>query len=177
MPANLDRIDVQVEVDYTADVAEITGLSLASDALEPGSRPSLRVTLRPFNGPEYTESVPIAIPRGLAGALVKIEAAAGNLVKPDQAPPESFDNLLDNLRKSYPARSIVVTLQSPVDGLNLRGAVVSDLPGSVIDTLRPGASTRRGETFKESARIVVATHGVVVGRQEIQVKIKDEPTR
>src|SRR5207237_10609813 len=97
--------------------------------------------------------------------------------KPDLAPAGTFANLVENLRKSYPARSIVVTLQSPEDGLALRGRVVSDLPGSVLDTLRPGASTRRGETFKETARLVVTTRGVVVGKQEIQVKLKDEPGR
>ena len=176
-PANLDRIDVRVDVDYKSDVAEITGVTLDADTVDPGSRPSLRVTLRPYNGAEYTESIPISIPRALAGQLVKIEAAAGNLVKPDLAAPENMGHLIDNLRKSYPARSIVVTLQTPDEGLALRGTVVFDLPGSVMDTLRPGASTRRGETFKETSRQVVPTRVVVTGKQEIQVKIKDEPSR
>src|SRR6185503_11531357 len=172
-PASLERIDVQVEVEYKADVAEITSVSLGSDTLEPGSRPSLRVTLRPYNGAEYVETVPLDVPAALAGSLVKVEAAAGNLVKPDQAPPESLHSLVENLRKGYPARSIVVTLQTPDDALALRGNVLSDLPSSVLDTLRPGASTRKGETFKISARTVVPTRGVVLGRQEIQVKVRD----
>lgn len=172
-PASLERIDVQVDVEYKADVAEITSATLGSDTLDPGSRPSLRVTLRPYNGPEFVETLPLSIPAALAGSLVKIEVAAGNLVKPDQAAPESLRNLLDNLRKGYPARSIVVTLQSPDDALALRGSVVSDLPPSVLDTLRPGASSRRGETFKISSRTVVPMRSVILGKQEIQVKVKD----
>ena len=176
-PANLEKIDVRIELDYRADVAEITGIQLGADSLEPGTRPSVRVTLRPYNGREYTESVPLDIPRTLAGQMVKIEAAAGNLARPAVAAPERFEQLLDNLTRTFPARSIVLTVQAPDDGLALRGAVLEGLPGSVIDTLRPGASTRRGETFKESARVVVPTRSVVVGKQEIQIKIKDEPPR
>jgi hypothetical protein len=172
-PASLERIDVQVDLEYKADVAEITGVQLASDTLDPGSRSSLRVTLRPYGGAEYVESVPLSIPPSLAGALVKVEVAAGNLVKPDQAPPETLHNFVENLRKGYPARSIVVTLQTPDDALALRGAVVSDLPSSVLDTLRPGASTRRGETFKISSRTVVPMRSVVLGKQEIQVKVRE----
>ena len=131
------------------------------------------MTLRPYNGPDYVESVPLAIPASLAGSLVKIEVAAGNLVKPDQAPPESLHGLVENLRKGYPARSLVVTIQTPDDALALRGAVLSDLPSSVLDTLRPGASTRKGDTFKISTRTVVPTRVVVLGKQEIQVKVRD----
>ena len=176
-PANLERIDVEVEVDYRADVAEIIGLAMSTDTPEPGSRPSLRVTLRPYNGAEWTESVPVEIPRSLAGQLVKIEVAAGNLVKPEQAPPENFGGLMDNLRKSYPARSLVVTVQAPDDALAVRGSVVSHLPGSVLDTLKPGSSTRKSEAFKETARLVSPTKVVVLGKAEIQVKVKDESTR
>ena len=139
-PANLERIDVQVDVEYRADVAEIVSAQLSTDAIEPGTRPSLRVTLRPYNGAEYTESVPLEVPRSLAGQLVKIEVAAGNLVKPPQAAPEKLGDLVDNLRKQYPARSIVVSIQAPDDALALRGNVLDDLPPSVIDTLRPSVS-------------------------------------
>src|SRR5439155_3918816 len=78
-PANLDRIDVAVDVEYKADVAEIVGVSLNSDELEPGSRPNLYVTLRPYDGREYVQSVPIEIPRTLAGQTIRVVTTAGNL--------------------------------------------------------------------------------------------------
>ena len=52
--------------------------------------------------------------------------------------------------------------------------VIPDLPGSVIDTLRPGASTRRADTYKRAARFVVPMHGVLTGKQEITVRVRDE---
>jgi hypothetical protein len=172
-PVHLDHVSVDVDVDYRPDVQEITGLALHTDELEAGTRPSLQVTLRPYNGAEYVQSIPIDIPRALAGQQLKIEAAAGNLVKPEMGAPENLRGLMDNLRKGYPARAIVVTVETPDEDLTLRGAVVPDLPGSIADTLRPGASTRRGEAFKRNARIVVPTAGVTVGKQSLQVRVKD----
>jgi len=172
-PANLRSVEVQVDVEYKADVAEITGVALASDVLEPGSRPSLRVSLRPYNGAEFVESVPLSIPPSLAGSMVKIEVAAGNLVKPEQAPAENLHQHIENLRKSFPSRSIVVTLSAPDDALALRGSVVGNLPASVLDSLRPGASARRGDAFKVTSRLVTPMRFVVLGKQELQVRVKE----
>ncbi|HXU72512.1 MAG TPA: SpoIVB peptidase S55 domain-containing protein [Polyangia bacterium] len=175
-PANLDRIDIDVDVDYKADVAEIVGVSLNSDELSPGSRPNLYVTLRPYAGSEYVKAVPFDVPRSLAGQTVKVVVAAGNAAKPEVAPPENLGGLIDNLRKSYAATSLVVGLETPDEGVTLRGSVIPDLPGSVIDTLRPGASTRRADTFKRAARFVVPMHGIMQGKQEITIHVKDDPS-
>jgi hypothetical protein len=176
-PANLDKIDISVDVDYKADVADIVGLSLNSDELAPGSRPNLYVTLRPYAGQEYVRAIPIDVPRTLAGQTVKVVVTAGNLAKPDVAPPESLGGLIDNLRKGYAADAIVVGLETPDEGVTLRGSVIPDLPGSVIDTLRPGASTRRADTFKRAARFVVPMRGILQGKQEITVHIKDDQSQ
>jgi len=175
-PANLDRIDIDVDVDYKADVAEIVGVSLNSDDLSPGSRPNLYVTLRPYAGQEYVKAIPFDVPRALAGQTVKVVVTAGNLAKPDVAPPENLNGLIANLRKSYSASAIVVGLETPDEGVTLRGSVIPDLPGSVIDTLRPGASTRRADTFKRAARFVVPMHGIMQGKQEITIRVKEDPS-
>lgn len=176
-PANLDRIDIDVDVDYKAEVSEIVGVALNSDELVPGSRPNLYVTLRPYAGQEFVRAIPLEVPRALAGQSVKVVVTAGSLARPDVAPPESLGGLIDNLRKGYPADSIVVGLETPDEGVTLRGSVIPDLPGSVIDTLRPGASTRRADTFKRAARFVVPMHGVMQGKQEITVHVKDDQSQ
>jgi hypothetical protein len=176
-PANLDKIEVRVDVDYKADVAEIIGVSLNSDELEPGSRPNLYVTLRPYAGQEYVKAIPIDVPPQLAGQNVKVVVSAGNLAKPDVAPAENLSGLIDNLRKGFPAKAIVISLETPDEGVTLRGNVIPDLPGSIIDTLRPGASTRRGDTYKRAARMVVDTAGVVLGKQELTIHVKDDPAK
>lgn len=173
-PVRIDRIDLDISVDYRADVAELLGLALASDELEPGTRPSLYVTLRPYNGKPYVRAVPFDVPRSLAGQTIKIEASAGNLARPEVAPPENLRDLVENLRKGYPARSLVLTLTIPDEGVTLRGHLVPSLPASVIATLRPGASTRRADPYKRLSRFVVDMGGVIQGRQELTVRVRDE---
>ena len=145
-PTRVERLDLNVTVEYKSEVAEIIGLSLVSDELEPDTRPSLYVTLRPYSGAPQVRAVPFEVPRGLAGQTLKIEASAGNLVKPEIAPPESLTDLVENLRKGYAARQLVVTLTTTEEGVSHRGRLIPSLPASVIATLRPGSTTRRGAT-------------------------------
>jgi hypothetical protein len=123
------------------------------------------------------KAIPFDVPRSLAGQTVKVVVTAGNLARPDVAPPESLGGLIDNLRKGYPASSIVVGLETPDEGVTLRGSVIPDLPGSVIDTLRPGASTRRADTYKRASRFVVPMGGVMQGKQEITIRVKDDQSQ
>ena len=84
-PVVLDRIDVDVRVEFRRDVAEIIGVSLPGQEVHAGDTVPLRVTLRPYAGPEYVETVPVVIPRTVAGEVIKIEVASGALVRPDVA--------------------------------------------------------------------------------------------
>ena len=104
--------------------------------------------MRPYAGAEYIETVPVIIPRSVAGQTVKIEVSTGAAVKPDVPEAESLPVYIDNLRKSYSASAIVVTLQTPDDGASLRGRLISGLPASALDTLRPGNQTRRADAYR-----------------------------
>jgi SpoIVB peptidase S55 len=174
-PVVLDRMDVDVRVEYRRDVAEIVGVSLPSQEVHAGDTIALRVSLRPYAGPEYVETVPVIIPRTLAGQTVKLEVATGAAVKPDLPQAESLRVYIDNLRKSYPATSIVVTLQTPDDGASLRGQLISGLPASALDTLRPGNQTRRADAYHVADRTVFPVRQLVSGRQELSLQIKDDP--
>ena len=52
-----------MRVEYRRDVAEIVGVSLPGQEVHAGDTVPLRVTLRPYAGPEYVETVPVIIPR------------------------------------------------------------------------------------------------------------------
>jgi len=173
-PVVLDRLDVDVRVEYRRDVAEIVAVSLPAQDVHVGDTVGLRVTLRPYAGAEYVETVPVIIPRTLVGQTVKVEVATGAAVKPDLPEAESLQVYIDNLRKSYPATSIVVTLQTPDDGASLRGRLISGLPASALDTLRPGNQSRRAGAYHIADRTVFPVRQLVSGRQELSVQIKDE---
>jgi hypothetical protein len=173
-PVVLDRMDVDVRVEFRRDIAEIIGVSLPGDVVHAGDTVPLRVTLRPYAGNEYVETVPVVIPRTVGGDMVKIEVATGAQVKPDTAQAESLRGYIDNLRKFYTASSIVVSVQTPDDGASLRGRLLSGLPPAALDTLRPGNQTRRADAYRVADRTVFPSKRLVSGKQELMVFVRDD---
>jgi hypothetical protein len=173
-PIVLDRIDVDVRVEYRRDVAEIVGASLPGQEVHAGDTVPLRVTLRPYAGPEYVETVPVVIPRTVAGEVLKIEVASGALVRPDVPQAESLGVYIDNMRKYYSASTIVATLQTADAGASLRGRLIQGLPASAMDTLRPSKQTKRADSYAIADRTVFPTKQLVSGKQELQVLVKSD---
>lgn len=173
-PVVLDRMDVDVRVEFRRDVAEIVGVSMPGDVVHAGDTVPLRVTMRPYGGSEYVETVPVVIPRSVGGDMVKLEVASGSQVKPDTPQAESLRGYIDNLRKFYSASSIVVSVQTPDDGAALRGKLLSGLPPAALDTLRPGNQTRRADAYRVADRTVFPSKRLVSGKQELTLFVRDD---
>jgi hypothetical protein len=173
-PIVLDKLDVDVQVQMKRDIAEIVGMALPSGTVRPGETVPVRVTLRPYDGLEYVETVMIKIPAELAGQSVRIEAASGSMVRPEMAPPENLSGYIDNLSKYYTAANIVVSVQTADEGAALHGRLIADLPGSAMDTLRPAVQTRRADAYRIAERTVATSKRLVAGRQELTVAVRDE---
>jgi hypothetical protein len=173
-PVTLDRLDVDVRVEYRRDVAEIVGVALPTQEVHAGDTVDLRVTLRPYAGSEYVETVPVIIPRTVAGQTLKIEVASGASVRPDVPQAETLPVYIDNMRKSYSATSLVVTLQTQDDGASLRGRLISGLPDSALDTLRPGNQTNRAGAYHVADRTLFPARQLVSGREELTVAVKSD---
>lgn len=171
--ASIDRVEVEVEVSYRPDIAEIAEASLGAEGVEPGSRPSLRIRLRPYGKSDETLTVPFDIPESLAGQTVKLTVQAGGTMRPDAAPPESLRGMLDNLGRVYSPQSIVVGIETPDEGLTLHGRLVPELPGSVLDSLRPSTAARRSDSLKRVLRVVVPTSFITVGKQELVLRVRE----
>jgi hypothetical protein len=173
-PVKVDRLDFEVRVEYRRDFAEIVSVALPTEEVRAGDVVPLRVTLRPYAGREYTETIPTPIPERLAGQNVKVEVASGTLVRPDTARPESLAGFVENLRNYYTASSIVVSLSLPEDGASLRGRLIPGLPQSALDTLRPGNQTRRADSYRLADRTVFNSAKLVSGRQELLVHVRED---
>ena len=173
-PVVIDRLDVEVRVEFRRDVADIVGLALPGDSVRAGQTVPVRVTLRPYAGAEYVETVPVKIPAVVAGQAVHIEAASGAMVHPDVAPPETLAGYIDNLRAFYTASNIVVSVQTSVEAAALHGRLITDLPAAAMDTLRPGNETRRADAYRVAERTVFQSKRLVAGRQELTVAVRDD---
>jgi hypothetical protein len=166
-------MDVDLRVEYRNDVAEIVSAALPEGRVRPGETLPVRVVLRPYAGKEFVETIPVLIPRMLAGKTVKVEVAAGALVRPDMPKPESLRGLMDNLRVSYPAKAIVVSLSTPDSGVSLRGRLIPSLPDSALDTLRSTSQTRRADAYRVADRTLHPCDRLVTGRQELTIRVRD----
>jgi len=173
-PVVLDRMDVDVRVEYRRDVAEIVGVAVPTQQVHAGDTVDLRVTMRPYAGAEYVETVPVIIPRTVAGQTLKVEVSSGASVKPDMPQAETLPVYIDNLRKAYSASSIVVTLQTPDDGASLRGRLISGMPASALDTLRTGNQTARAGAYHIADRTVFPARQLVSGKEELTVAVKSD---
>jgi hypothetical protein len=173
-PVVVDRIDVDVRIELKRDVADIVGLALPTETVRAGDTVAVRVTLRPFAGTEYVETVPVKIPRAAAGRAVHLEAASGAIARPDVPPAETLGDYIDNLHKYYSAASIVVSVQTPDEGAALHGRLIPDLPAAALDTLRPANETRRADAYHVGERTVFPSKRLVTGRQELNVAVVDD---
>ena len=171
-PGVIDRIEVDIRVEYRNDVAEIVGASLPDERVRPGETLPVRVVLRPYAGKEFIEVVPVLVPRALAGKNIKIEVASGALVRPDVPKPESLRGLMENLGVSYPGKSIVVSVSTPDSGASLRGRLIPSLPDSALDTLRSANQTRRADAYHVADRTMHLCNRLVSGRQELTARVR-----
>jgi hypothetical protein len=173
-PVIVDRMDVDVRLELRRDVADIVGVSVPTETVRAGDTVPVRVTLRPYAGPEYVETVPVKIPVTVKGQAVRIEAASGVMAKPDVAPAETLGGYMENLYKYYTAANIVVTVQTPDEGAALHGRLIPTLPASALDTLRPANQTRRADSYRVADRTVFPSKRLVTGRQELTVAVVDD---
>ena len=176
-PVAVDRVRVALDIARRSDFAEITDLRVSSDEVDPGTRINLQATMRPFGGPEETRILPLEIPRSLAGTTLRVEVAAGGAVQPEIAAPEDVGDLLDAVEKQFPQNALVVSIYGPDEGVTLRGEVVPNLPSSVLDTLRPAASSRARGKLVGAARTVVPTGRILAGRAELSLRVRKEVLR
>ena len=173
-PVIVDRMDVDVRIELRRDVADIVSVAVPTETVRAGDTVPVRVTLRPYAGLEYVETVPVKIPLTVRGQAVHIEAASGVMARPDAAPAETLDGYIENLHKYYTAASIVVTVQTPDEGAALRGRLIANLPASAMDTLRPANQTRRADSYRIAERTVFPSKRLVTGRQELTVAVVDD---
>ena len=55
----------------------------------------------------------------------------------------------------------------------LRGHLVPELPGSVLDSLRPSTTARRSDGLRHVERALIPTAYVTAGKQELTLRVRE----
>ena len=71
-PVQLYGIDVEAEVSSQVQVAEVFGVRAPAAAVKPGARVPITVTLKPYRGEEFTETVYFTVPKDHPGGKLAL---------------------------------------------------------------------------------------------------------
>ena len=77
-PVQLYGIDVEAEVSGQVQVAEVFGVRAPAAAVKPGSKVPITVTLKPYRGEEFTETVYFTVPKDHPGGKLALNVRGGS---------------------------------------------------------------------------------------------------
>jgi len=165
----VDWVELDVTLHYGLDAATLSGLYLTSESPAAGDEINLHARLISFGGKETILTVPLRIPADAEGRKLKISAAGGGDARIPLPAPENLDDLINNLRRYHPARSLVVTVETEAESLTVRGNTLDDLPASAVSSLKPVAGDDQSGKFRAMRTDVIPTNLLISGQQSIQV--------
>ena len=77
-PVQLYGIDVEAEVSSQVQVAEVFGVRAPAAAVKPGAKVPITVTLKPYRGEEFTETVYFTVPKNHPGGKLALNVRGGS---------------------------------------------------------------------------------------------------
>ena len=77
-PVQLYGIDVEAEVSSQVQVAEVFGVRAPAAAVKPGARVPITVTLKPYRGKEFTETLYFTVPKDHPGGKLALNVRGGS---------------------------------------------------------------------------------------------------
>jgi hypothetical protein len=169
--AAVESLDFEIRLRYGLELATITGAYLTSEQPEPGEVINVHVRLKKYDSPEQILTVPIRIPEAAAGKEIQLEVAGGDYITPVMPEPQNLNDLLTNVTRFYPPKSLVVGINIPGEGVSLRGRLIERLPESAVDALLPTVGYEQISRHRTALREVTTTPFLVEGKETIKVTV------
>jgi hypothetical protein len=170
-PVEIERVSLEVDVHYEANMGRIAELRMPVSELPPGQRTYVDVVLSRYDGRRVVERVPFDVPANLAGHIVQVEVSAGDSAKLDLAPPRNLADLIDNLRQMLPGNVFAVTLHTADEGMAVGGRLIRDLPASALDRLNAATASGHASSYRPVARSIAPTSRVISGKQATLMQV------
>lgn len=167
-----ESIEYSLDLVFKRDLARLESVELQTEAVVPGQKAKATVRLRPYMGEPYDQTVEFLVPEELAGETVLVHFAGGTNAPVDLVAPETFEDLVKNLGRRHPSKSIVVTVQTPSPSFKFRGQKLSDLPRTALDALNSANSSGRGLVGGGVEQTVIPAAQVIVGVRPMRIRVK-----
>lgn len=173
--ARVEGIEIDLTLRFARDLVQIVDAMVPAGIVDPGRDVNVYVTLRRFGAADETKIVPVHVPMSAAGEKLEIAFEPGNQVRLEQPKADNLDQILRNVQEGFSATSLVVSTKLPSQGLSMRGHVVRNLPGSMLDTLQSTAESDSPTAFATQARTEIPMAAVVTGSARVKLEVRAEP--
>ncbi len=165
-------VELELDLELSRSVYQIVDASIAQDEVDPGEEVTIYVRMRRVDRPDLVRAVKVRVPEAAAGTTVKVSVAAGNQVPIEQPRAGSLDDLIEQVKRRYPATSLVVALQMPTRGLSFEGHVVDSLPPSALSSLQLVSSSENSRPFITQSRTEIPMPQVVIGGAKLALRVR-----
>ncbi len=174
---SVSRVKVELDARFTLERAVIHSLSLSRSEAAPNSTVELTVRMKKWLGDFYEHTIPVKIPDVPDDSLVRIHVQPGNTVTPDHAPPESLMDVVDFMNQTMSARQLVVSIRTAGEGSSAHGRLLTDLPGSIVDSIRTSSDSVTRRQFTRVWRRSVWDAHVLSGESNIVLRVNRDASQ
>jgi len=167
----IQKLELDIDVAFDTQSADIEGLRLQHDTLLPGQKNLVEVKMDPYQGKAFYQSIEVFVPKHLAGSIVKLEVSAGDIASMYIAQPKTLSDLVKAFRTLLPGTVMTATLYSASPAVALHGTLIHDMPGSALNRLRKGSETQDVGTKSMQIRSLHPVKMVLDGEATLLVKV------
>lgn len=166
----LARVEMTLAIESGNRAATIEKAWFERERARPGETIPLTVQFRRFQGPQEFRRVDVVIPATQRPGVLEIAVTTRAETPSELPPPVTARDLTAQILARPPATAFVVS--TPAQGLNLRvnGAVLPQMPNSVLGSLAP-TLVAPADLAPALRRQVVETPWVVSGTAQASVRV------
>ncbi|MCA9695508.1 MAG: hypothetical protein KC636_38375, partial [Myxococcales bacterium] len=169
--ARIRQVEQTVQLTYGDPVDIIEAVRVTQGEVHAGDLLRVTLDIRRRHGELRTETLDLRVPDDAAGEDIEINITGGAYEQPYRPMPDSLDDLIANIERTYPARSMVATLYREQEGLSTKHGLLRDLPDSVLESLTPAGRSTPSVRFKQMARRVIPTKRLIEGDHTIKLSV------
>ncbi|MCP4199758.1 MAG: hypothetical protein GY762_21645, partial [Proteobacteria bacterium] len=164
-------LDFDIKLHYGLELASIVGAYLTAENPEPGEIVNVHVRLQKYGGGEQIMTIPLRIPKVASGQKIQVQVGGGDYMAPVMPDPQNLTDMVTNVTRYYPPKSLVVGINVPGEGVALRGKVIERLPASAVAALRPSTGQDQISWHRTTIRKITSTPFLVRGQVTIPVTV------
>jgi hypothetical protein len=169
--AEIEALEFDVRLRYGLEASTVIAAWITAEAPAPGETIALYVKLRAYGGDESVVSFPLRVPDVPQGTAVTIEVGGGDAIVPPMAAPQSLEDMLANVQRFFPAKSIVVATSVPRECIAVRGRLIDRLPDSAAAALRPVLGADQVESYRATTFEPHPTRHVIAGKESVAITV------